>query len=198
MSDKDHLIEQLHRIGAVRFGRFELASGRISPIYLDLRLLVSHPAVLKAAAAAYARLLAPLPFDTLAAIPYAGLPIGTAISLEMERPLIFPRKAVKSYGTGRQIEGAWEPGQHAVMIEDLVTSGGSVLEGVALLRENGLIVTDAVVLIDRQQGGREALAAANCQLHAVLTLSELLETLRGVGTLSADTVHDIRHQLNLP
>lgn len=195
MSETELLALDLHRIGAVRFGRFELHSGRISPIYLDLRLLASFPAVLRRAAAAYARLLEPLTFDLLAAIPYAGLPIGTAVALQVDRPLIFPRKTPKSYGAGRQIEGSWEPGQRAVVIEDLITSGASILEGVATLRAAGLEVADAVVLIDRRQGGAEALAAHGCRLHAALTIETLLATLEQHTLITAEHGREIRRAL---
>lgn len=103
--DLEPLALSLFDIGAVRLGQFVLHSGRRSPIYFDLRLLVSYPAVLRQVAAAYALVLRRLQFDILAAYPYAGLPIGTAIALEMNIPLIYPRKTAKSYGTGKQVEG---------------------------------------------------------------------------------------------
>ena len=104
---RDAVIVALHETGVVRFGEFKLHSGRISPIYLDLRLLTSYPAVLRQVAAVYVTILEKIQFDLLAAMPVAGLPIGTAISLQMERPLIYPRQALKAYGTGKQIEGTW-------------------------------------------------------------------------------------------
>lgn len=176
----------LYDIGAVRFGRFTLHSGKTSPIYLDLRLLISSPDALRLAATAYASRLVDLSYDLLAAIPYAGLPIGVTLALSLNRPLIFPRKAAKSYGAGRSIEGKWEVGQQAVIIEDLVTSGESILEGIAILKAAGLQVRDAVVLIDRQQGGREAMAAQGYQLHAVMTLSQLLDSLENQGRIAPD------------
>lgn len=181
----------LHEIDAVRFGRFELHSGKISPIYIDLRLLISNPVALRQAAVAYSHVLAGLEFDLLAAIPHAGLPIGTAVSLEMNRPLVFPRKQVKSYGTGKQIEGKWEVGQTAVIIEDLITSGDSILQGVAALKASGLHVQDAVVLVDREQGGREALQAQGYRLHAVMTLTGLLDHLVDGGRITAQLRHRV-------
>lgn len=175
----------LHEIGAVRLGHFTLHSGRISPIYIDLRLLVSFPEALRRVAQAYAALLAPLRCDLLAAVPYAGLPIGTAIALETGIPLIYPRKEVKSYGTGQGVEGRWEAGQTAVVVEDLVTSGDSILQAIAALREVDLQVRDAVVLIDREQGGRAALAAQGYRLHAIMTLRQLLRILEDAGRISA-------------
>jgi orotate phosphoribosyltransferase len=168
---------KLYDIGAVKMGRFTLHSGKTSPIYLDLRLLVSYPQALQQVAEAYTALLKTLTFDILAAYPYAGLPIGTAIALHSGWPLIYPRKMAKQYGTGKQVEGAWQVGQTAVVIEDLITSGDSILQAIASLKAAGLQVNDAAVLIDRQQGGRKALEAEGYQLYAVLTMAQLLNVL---------------------
>lgn len=173
----ESLVLTLHDIGAVRFGRFELHSGRTSSIYIDLRLLASYPEALREAAVAYRYKLGTLTFDRIAATPLAGLPIGTAISLEMNLPLIYPRKTVKGYGTGKQIEGQWEIGQTAVVVDDLITSGDSLLKGITFLKAAGLRVNEAVVLIDREQGGREALQEQGYRLHSLMTISQLLAVL---------------------
>ncbi|MFN2222906.1 MAG: orotate phosphoribosyltransferase [Candidatus Promineifilaceae bacterium] len=179
------VIVALHDIGAVRFGDFKLHSGRHSPIYLDLRLLTSYPAVLRQVAAVYAAILETISFDLLAAMPLAGLPIGTAVSLQTDRPLVYPRQALKSYGTGKQIEGIWSPGQRVAAIDDLITSGDSLLQGIAALEEAGLQVSDAVVLIDRQQGGRRALQQRGYTLHSAFTLGQMLVILEQAGRISA-------------
>ena len=180
-SSTESLALTLHEIGAVRFGEFVLHSGRTSSIYLDLRLLASYPVALRQAAKAYRRLLDGLAFDLLAATPLAGLPIGTAVSLEMDVPLIYPRGSAKSYGTGKLVEGRWEEGQTAVVIDDLITSGDSLLQGIESLEAAGLHVRDAVVLIDREEGGRETLQARGYRLHSAMTLSQLLSILEGVN-----------------
>jgi uridine monophosphate synthetase len=169
-------------IGAIQFGEFTLASGKRSPIYIDLRLLASHPRVLQQVAWAYATLLrSELEIGEagtrLAAIPYAALPIGTAVALELGMPLIYPRKEVKDHGTARQIEGEFQPGDRAVVLDDLITTGGSKLAAIAPLELAGLEVRDVVVLIDREQSGREELAEAGYRLHAVLGLGEMLDVL---------------------
>ncbi len=170
----ESLVLTLHDIGAVRIGRFELHSGRMSPIYIDLRLLASFPNALREAAAAYRHRLKTLTFDRIAATPLAGLPIGTAICLDMNLPLIYPRKTVKGYGTGKQIEGQWEIGQTVVVVDDLITSGDSLLKGITFLKAAGLRVNEAVVLIDREQGGREALEEQGYRLHSLMTIGQLL------------------------
>lgn len=185
----------LYEAGCVQFGDFTLASGRQSPIYIDLRRLMARPALLRRTARLYAGLVRPLSFDHLAAVPYAALTIGTAVSLAVDKPLIYPRKEAKTYGTGRAIEGVFSAGDKVVVIEDLVTSGGSVLKAIEVLEANGLVVEDALVLIDRQQGGREALAAAGYRLQAILKLTDLLESLRRSGHIPTDKFNEVMHYI---
>ncbi len=175
--DLEQFALTLFDIGAVRLGQFRLHSGLDSPIYLDLRMLVSYPAALRLATAVYQRLLSELDFDLLAAAPMAGLPLGTAVCLAMDKPLIYPRKTAKSYGTGKGIEGAYMVGQTAVVIDDLVTSGDSILQAIVALKAAGLHVRDAVVLVDREQGGMDTLREAGYQPHAAVTIRQLLNTL---------------------
>lgn len=193
----DAIALALHEIGAVRFGRFTLHSGRLSPIYLDLRLLVSYPPLLRQVAAVYAAILQTIEFDLLAATPLAGLPIGTAVSFQLDCPLVYPRTASKLYGTGRQIEGTWSPGQRVVAIDDLITSGDSLLQGIAILEQAGLLVTDAVVLIDRQQGGRKTLREKGYTLHTALTLNQLLTTLEQAGRITAQQHREVIQTLGV-
>ncbi|MEZ4518046.1 MAG: orotate phosphoribosyltransferase [Chloroflexota bacterium] len=177
ISPNEALVLTLFDVGAIQFGRFRLHSGKESRIYIDLRVVVSYPHALRQVAAAYRTVLETLTFDLLAATPLAGLPIGTAICLDMNMPLIYPRKTAKSYGTGKNIEGRWSIGQTAVVIDDLITSGDSVLQTIATLKASGLRVTDSVVLIDREQGGRQTLEGQGYQLHSVLTLPGVLDVL---------------------
>ncbi len=180
------ICRRLHALGAVKLGSFTLKSGALSPVYIDLRLLVSDPALLADVARAYARLLEGLAFDRIAAIPYAALPIGTAVALATGRPLIYPRKEVKPYGTGQAVEGHFRTGETVVVLDDLISSGGSKREAIAPLEAAGLVVRDVVVLIDRQGGGAEDLAAAGYALHSVLTLREIVEALHADGRVGDD------------
>jgi uridine monophosphate synthetase len=165
-----------------------MASGLQSPIYVDLRRIIARPSLLKHVARAYAELLKPLTYDHLAAVPYGALAIGTAVSLLLERPFIFPRKEVKTHGTGRIIEGLFEPGDKVVIIEDLVTKGGSAIKAINILEEDGLLISDIVVTIDRGQGGRQIIEEAGYHLHAILTMAEVLETLETAGKMSGEQV----------
>jgi uridine monophosphate synthetase len=180
----------------VRFGQFTLKSGQSSPIYLDLRLLASHPDVLARVADAYARLLRDLNYARIAAIPYAALPIGTAVALQTGQPLIYPRKEVKGYGTQRAIEGVFQAGERAVVLDDLITTGGSKIEAIAPLLAAGLEIEDVVVLIDRENGGQEMLEQVGYRLHSVLTLRQILDTLTQHDRISAEQRAQILDWLN--
>ena len=131
-------------------------------------------------------LLEGIPFDRIAAIPYAALPIGTAVALQNGRPMIYPRKEAKSYGTRRAIEGIYQAGERAVVLDDLITTGGSKVEAIAPLKGAGLAVEDVVVLIDRQSGGGEALAQHGYRLHSVFTLRQILDVLAARGEISEE------------
>ena len=179
----DHLVSEafsaladgLLEAGCVKFGEFTLKSGLKSPIYIDLRRLVTYPKLLVMVASAYVPMLEKLKFDRLAGLPYAAIPIVTAISLQAGYPVIYPRKEVKTYGTKAEIEGEYQAGETAVVVDDLTTTGGSKFEGIEKLTSAGLKVKDVVVLIDRQSGAKEALAGAGYRLHAVLTIAALLD-----------------------
>jgi uridine monophosphate synthetase len=185
--------EILHEIGAVRFGDFELKDGRRSPFYLDLRVLISYPEALAKVARALTQRAQGLVFDRLAGIPYAGLPLAVAMSLLSGTPLVYPRKEGKRYGTARLVEGEYHAGERALVIDDVVTSGGAKLEAIGPLREVGLVVEDVLVVVDRGDRGGEALAAAGLRLHSVLTARELLDHLRTVGAAKED---DVRRALD--
>ncbi len=182
----------LHDAGCVQFGQFKLKSGLLSPVYVDLRLLVARPSLLKRVGQVLAAQAGLYPFDLLAAIPYAALPIGVAVSIEMDKPLIYPRKEVKDYGTERSVEGAFQPGQTVLLIDDLITKGHSKIEAIAPLEAAGLKVKDILVLIDREQGGVEELDAHGYAVHAVLTLNQILDVLVEAGELSAGRRDEVR------
>jgi uridine monophosphate synthetase len=178
------LVRRLHEIGAIRFGAFVLKSGITSPFYIDLRMVISHPDVLAQVGRLIAAEVARCRADRIAGIPYAGLPLAVAASLAGGVPLIYPRREEKAYGTRRRIEGAFEPGERVVVIDDIVTDGTSKLEAIAPLEAAGLVVEELVVLIDREQGGAERLAAKGYRLHAVLTISACFDELERTGRVN--------------
>jgi uridine monophosphate synthetase len=184
-SNAGELSVLLHRIGAVRFGDFVLKDGRHSPFYLDLRILVSHPAALARVARAMLQRAAALTYDRIAGIPYAGLPIAVAMSLIAERAMIYARKEAKRYGTQRMVEGEYQVGDRALLVDDVITSGGAKIEALAPFREAGLIVEDVLVVIDRSEGRATELTAAGLRLHRVLDARGLLGHLGEQGVVSA-------------
>jgi orotate phosphoribosyltransferase len=191
---KQELALDLHKIGALKFGEFTFKSGIVSPMYLDLRLFVSYPQVLKKVAKYYAAQLESLQYDRLAGVAYAALPIAGAVSLELDQPWIFIRKEglAKGYGLKKSLEGKYTKGETVVMIEDLVTRATSLLEAIAAIEREGLIVKDAVVLLDYGKGGRAALQAKGYNLHAFMTVAELVDIMFAEGKIDA-----AKHQQSL-
>lgn len=188
----ESLLNKLFEIGAVKFGEFKLKSGIMSPIYIDLRLTVSYPELLKEVGEAMWEKVQNLPFDIICGVPYTALPIATAISIAHNRPMVMRRKEVKDYGLKKTIEGKFEAGQNVLVIEDLVTSGMSVFETIEPLQHGGLKVTDIVVLIDREQGGKKHIQEKGYNLHSVLTISEILETLEKSEKINSTMAGQVR------
>ncbi len=175
--DSQTLALELFEIQAVKFGSFTLKSGQISPIYLDLRLIISYPALLSRISEMLWEKAAQLSFDLVCGVPYTALPLATCLSVAHDVPMILRRKEVKDYGTKKRIEGVYEAGQTCLIIEDVITSGGSILETCQSLKDEGLVVKDAIVIVDRQQGAKANLEAHGIHAHALITLTELVTLL---------------------
>jgi len=189
------LADGLLSAGCIKFGDFTLKSGLKSPIYIDLRQIIAYPKLLAEIAQAYLPLLSTLQFSRLAGLPYAAIPIATAISLAGNYPMIYPRKEAKSYGTQAEIEGEYHAGETAVIIDDLATTGGSKFEAIEKLTGAGLVVKDVIVLVDRQSGAKESLEQAGFHLHAVLTISALLDYWESTGKVEKDMIDETREFL---
>lgn len=182
------IADSLLSVGCIKFGEFTLKSGLRSPIYIDLRQIISHPKLLADIAHAYLPLISNLQFSRIAGLPYAAIPIATAISLAGNYPMIYPRKEVKTYGTKAEIEGEYHAGETVLVIDDLATTGGSKFEAIEKLTGVGLVVKDIVVLVDRQSGAKESLEQAGYSMHAVLTISQLLEYWETTGKVEKDKI----------
>ena len=190
-SMKEEIALGLHEIGALKFGKFTLKSGLESPMYMDLRLFISHPKFMKKVAKVYAHLLEPLEYDRLAGVAYAALPIAGAVSLEIEKPWIFMRKEglAKSYGLQKSIEGEYNQGDVIAVIDDLVTKGDSKLEVIQPFKEHGLEIKDFIVLIDYQKGAAKLLEDKGYNLHSFLTTREVVEIMK-----QNDKIDDSKYQ----
>lgn len=178
MSKKEEIALALHEIGAIKFGEFTLKSGLKSPIYIDLRLLISYPKVLKLISQTMIEIAKTLKFDVIAGIPYTALPIATAISISEDWPMIYARKEVKDYGTKKKIEGVYKEGDTTLIIDDLITTGDSKFETIEPFEASGLKITDFLILVDRQQGGGRLLEEKGYKLHSVIGIHEILDTLK--------------------
>jgi uridine monophosphate synthetase len=178
------LILQLYDIGCILFGEFMQASGATFPYYIDLRKIISNPQLFHQVLTAYADILQDLSFDRIAGIPYGSLPTATGLSLRLNYPMIFPRKEVKAHGTRRVIEGNFQPGETVVVVDDILISGKSAIEGAEKLKSAGLNVEDIVVFIDHEQGVKTRLQEQGYRAHSVLSISEIIHTLHQAGRLS--------------
>jgi uridine monophosphate synthetase len=182
------LILALFDIGCLLFGEYVQASGAVFNYYIDLRQIISDPNLFHRVLHAYAGLLEPLAFDRIAGIPYGSLPTATGLSLLLHKPLIYPRKEVKAHGARRLIEGDFEERDLVVVVDDILITGGSVLEGIGKLESSGLCVEDVVVFIDHggehDRRARERLSEAGYRVHAVLDIPRITRVLQSSGRLS--------------
>lgn len=194
-SKKDFFLE-CYQLGIIKFGRFTLKSGIESPFYVDLRPLSSDPKILKRLANYLLDMLPLDNFDLICGVPYAALPMATAMSLESYLPLIIKRKEAKDYGTKKLIEGIYTKGQNCLLVEDVITSGKSLLETIPEIENEGISVSDIVVVLDRQQGGKELLESRGYRVHTLFTISEVCTMLQEEGHLCDDEVMRIQQFLN--
>lgn len=176
-SRKEHLIKQLYDIGVITFGNFTLKSGQPSSFYIDMRLIISYPEILQNIIECMNEIINACDYDCICGVPYSGLVIATAVSLAHQKPMILKRKEAKTYGTQKMIEGVYKSGDRCLVIEDVITTGQSILETTKELQNHNLQINDVIVLIARQQSGIETVIRSGHQVHALLTLQEIAEYL---------------------
>jgi uridine monophosphate synthetase len=187
------LIIDLFDIGCLLFGEYVQACGEVFKYYIDLRQIISDPNLFHRVLHSYAEKLEGLEFERIAGIPYGSLPTATGLSLQLHKPLIYPRKEVKAHGARRLIEGDFEEGDRVAVVDDILISGGSVLEGIAKLESSGLVVRDVVVFLDHggdkvqveDRGGRRRLELAGYRCHAVVDIARITAVLHRAGRLTA-------------
>ncbi len=191
METKKEFFLECYKLGIIKFGRFTLKSGIESPFYVDLRPLASDPKILKNLANYLLDMLPLDNFDLICGVPYAALPMATAMSLESYIPLIMKRKEAKQHGTKKLIEGIFTKGQNCLLVEDVITSGKSLLETIPEIENEGITVSDIVVVLDRQQGGKELLESKGYHVHTLFTISEVCKMLKEEGLLMDDEIERI-------
>lgn len=196
METKKEFFLECYKLGIIKFGRFTLKSGIESPFYVDLRPLASDPKILKNLAKYLLEMLPLDDFDLICGVPYAALPMATAMSLESYIPLIIKRKEAKQHGTKKMIEGIFTKGQNCLLVEDVITSGKSLLETIPEIENEGINVSDIVVVLDRQQGGKELLEKQGYKVHTLFTISEVCKILQDDGLLMDDEVQRIQDFLS--
>jgi orotate phosphoribosyltransferase len=180
VSGRVALAEALFRIGALRFGKFTLASGKTSSYYLDIRVVPSDPEAYKLAVAAYqtmAEALGKGGFDLVAGVATAGITVSSPLAFILKKPMVYVRSEEKGHGLGKRVEGMVKPGGRALVVDDLITTGGSMISAVEALRGAGCVVTDAEVLVDRLEGGKSNLSKVGVKVHSFMDIKDLVETL---------------------
>ena len=192
MESKKEFFLACYQLGIIKFGRFTLKSGIESPFYVDLRPLASDPKILKKLANYLLEMLPLDNFDLICGVPYAALPMATAMSLESYIPLIIKRKEAKAYGTKKLIEGLYKKGQNCLLVEDVITSGKSLLETIPEIENEGISVSDIVVVLDREQGGKEVLETHGYRVHTLFTISEICQILQEEKLLTDEEVQRIQ------
>ena len=195
---KQTLILDLHRIGALKFGEFKLKSGATSPFYIDLRSIISYPDIIKNIVSLLKDSLTDKSFDVITGIPYTALPLAAQVSVELETPLVYQRKEVKAYGTGKLIEGHFKEGQTCLIIDDLITTGESKFEAAEGMERSGLKVKDFVCLIDRSYNGAEILKSKGYTLTSIITVEDMISVLGAEKLLDDGLAQKVRDFVGTP
>jgi len=196
--EKAELSRILHKIGAIEFGAFKLASGRTSPYYIDLRIVPSFPDAFQRVCNLYVKLLEKdlgvENVDCIAGIPTAGMAFASVVAYQVKKPFVYIRPKVKLHGRERRIEGILMPGNRVLLVDDLVTTALSLGKAAKAIRAEGGVVSDALVMLDREEGGKERLMRGHIKLHYLLTAREAATKLYELGAIEEDQLKTILRQ----
>lgn len=198
-SFKKELCEILVRINALKFGAFILSGEKWSPYYIDMRIISSFPDAFRRVGEIYVELAKNVvkheAFLRIAGIPTAGVPFASLLAFFLSKPFLYVRKEVKTHGRQRRVEGILHPGDSVLLVDDLVTTGGSLLEAADAIKSEGGVVKDALVMIDRQEGGEKALAKAGIKLHSLVRMSEAAQILYDMEAIDKEQLTGILKQI---
>lgn len=192
MESKKSFFLECYQLGIIKFGKFTLKSGIESPFYVDLRPLASNPTILKKLSHFLLECIDKTTTELICGVPYAALPMATAMSLESGIPLIIKRKEAKAYGTKKLIEGIYKAGQQCAVVEDVITSGKSLLETLPEIENEGIKVRDILVVLDREQGGKALLEDKGYRVHTLFTIQEVCGYLNEDGLLPDQELNKIK------
>lgn len=190
----------LHQKEIIKFGDFTLASGKKSSYYVDLRLVPSYPhqfrAMIKYLQNNIAESVGLNSFDSLVSVPTGGLVIASALAIETVKPLIYVRSKPKDYGTSKSIEGQIHEGMKVVMIDDVATTGDSVVNAIKSLKEANITIEDAYVIVNRMEGADEALKELGVKLHSITNIIQITQALHEQKLVDSDTLEKVRKQIS--
>jgi len=195
---KAQLCQVLYKIGALKFGTFRLTSGKISPYYIDLRMVPSFPDAFHKICDLYVKLVKSSvgseSFRRIAGIPTAGIPFASVVAYNLNKSFLYTRPSLRKHGRERSVEGILVSGDKVLLLDDLITSGKSLRKASSAIRAEGGVVEDAVVLIDREERGKENLAKDKIKLHCLIKASEAANTLHEVGAITESELKTILKQ----
>ncbi|MEM3700832.1 MAG: orotate phosphoribosyltransferase [Candidatus Bathyarchaeia archaeon] len=196
---KVEICKILKKIDALQFGAFKLTSGKISPYYIDLRVIPSFPDAFHRICDFYLGFIkaeiGTENFERIAGIPIAGIPFASLIAYHLKKPFLYIRKDIRLHGRQRRIEGIIAPGDRVLLIDDLITTGLSLKKAAKAIRTEGGVVNDAVVLLDREEGGKEKLEKNGIKVHALLKVSEIANRLCEIGAIDEEQLKTILRQI---
>ncbi len=192
MVKKAELAKKLYEEGIILFGKFKLASGIESPYYIDLRKALSKPHLLREIIEAYKNVVEKIPeVDVIVGIETGSIPWAAILAYILNKPLAYVRKKPKEHGAMKLIEGEISEGKYAIVVDDVSTTGGSLLRATRILRENSVKTEYAVVFVDREQGAKRNLEKENVKLISIFTVTELLKYIRSLGFISETKYREI-------
>jgi len=196
---KDRMANILFKIDAVKFGVYKLSSGKASPYYIDLRVIPSFPDAFREICDFYANYINEQiglkNFDRIAGIPLAGIPFASQIAYNLKKPFLYVRKGVKLHGRERRVEGVLISGDKVLLVDDLLTTGLTLKKAADAVKAEGGVITDAVVFLDREEGGRQLLEKSGVKLHPLLKISEIANTLYEIGAIDEESLKTILKQI---